>query len=277
MARTQIEPTSPPEESRAEKERAGGDGPRGSAGLRRVLRLARPEWPWLGVGTVFLFGSLVPQLYLPLAFGEICDIIIRSEESAADRRKEVDEGVLRLAVLIAGGSVLTFCRAFIFNTAGERVVARLRLQLFRAILRQEMGMFDRRKTGELLSRLSADCVALQDVATSNLSMFLRGTAQLIISAVLMFSTSWRLSLTVFLVVPLLILTLALYGRQVKKVAVTYSDALGVSADVAQESISNVRTLRAFAAEAGEGRKYERAVGNPDDPQQMACCWCPKKP
>lgn len=158
---------------------------------------------------------------------------------------------------MVGGAAFALARSFVFNTAGERVVARLRIKLFSAIITQEIGLFDKRKTGELLSRLSTDTTSLQDVATSSISMFFRGIIQLFFNATIMFVTSWRLTLVVFGVVPIVIISIALYGRAVRKVAVKYSDALGDATDTAQESISNVRTMRAFAGEIVEIVKYSR--------------------
>ena len=119
-----------------------------------------------------------------------------------------------------GGSFFALLRSFIFNTAGERVVARLRIRLFTAIINQEIGLFDKRKTGELLSRLSTDTTSLQDVATSSVSMFFRGIIQLLFNATIMFYTSWRLTLIVFGVVPVVIISIALVRRQPRLQPVT---------------------------------------------------------
>jgi len=136
-------------------------------------------------------------------------------------------------------------------------------------------MFDRRKTGELLSRLTADTTSLQDVATANVSMFFRGITQVTFSVALMFYTSWQLALLVIAVVPLCVFAISLYGRRMKKLATRYSDALGAASDVAQQSVSNIRTVRSFAAEELESRKYEDAVGDPDNLDNRRCCWYPR--
>jgi ATP-binding cassette subfamily B protein len=165
-------------------------------------------------------------------------------------------------------------RAIIFNGAGERVVARLRIKLFRAVIMQDIAMFDKRKTGELLSRLSADTTSLQDVATTNISMFIRAIANVFVSFGLMFYTSWKLASCILIVVPVTAIIVALYARTLKRLSTKYSDALGQSSDVAQQSVANVRTVRSFAAEQVESVKYERAVGNPDTADNVRRCWMP---
>eukprot|EP00929_Paragymnodinium_shiwhaense_P075959 TRINITY_DN38932_c0_g1_i3.p1 TRINITY_DN38932_c0_g1~~TRINITY_DN38932_c0_g1_i3.p1 ORF type:complete len:266 (+),score=11.12 TRINITY_DN38932_c0_g1_i3:151-948(+) len=195
------------------------------AKLSRIFLLAKPEWPWLAVGLIFLTISLSPAVLLPMAFGRMMDDLASSADDD-ERRRKVDEMSLNLVILLVVAGLATLFRSFIFNAGGERVVARLRIRLFTAIVSQDIGLFDKRKTGELLSRLGSDTTSMQDVATSNLSMFFRGFFQLGMSAGLMIVTSWRLSLMVFLVVPAVAVGIALYARRVRKLAAKYSDALG---------------------------------------------------
>merc|ERR1719327_1378978 len=104
---------------------------------------------------------------------------------------------------------------------------------------QDIAMFDKRKTGELLSRLSADTTSLQDVATTNISMFIRAIANVFVSFGLMFYTSWKLATCILIVVPVTAIIVALYARTLKRLSTKYSDALGQSSDVAQQSVANV--------------------------------------
>ncbi|CAD7952600.1 unnamed protein product [Amoebophrya sp. A25] len=243
----------------------------GTLGLKRVITLARPEWVWIGIGVFFLFLSLIPPLLLPLAFGGIMDKIVIEEKDGnqgvddkTGKKEAVNRLALELITILAIGAVATAVRAFIFNAAGERVVARLRLQLFSSILRQDLSLFDERKTGELMSRLTSDCTSLQDVSTSNLSMLLRGAIELALSAVMMIITSWRLSVLAFSVVPLVVGALMLYGWRLRKVSTLATDALGETSSTAQEAIANVRTMRSFAGERLEVLRFRRALGDPDD-------------
>eukprot|EP00928_Gymnodinium_smaydae_P082446 TRINITY_DN65791_c0_g1_i1.p1 TRINITY_DN65791_c0_g1~~TRINITY_DN65791_c0_g1_i1.p1 ORF type:complete len:674 (-),score=152.73 TRINITY_DN65791_c0_g1_i1:89-2110(-) len=247
------------------------------AGLLRILKLARGEFFWILVGLLLLFMGLVPLLAMPIYFGKVIDDIGSTVKTPAEKRTAVYGHLMELVALLFVGTASTIGRAFIFNGAGERVVARLRLALFKAIMQQEIAMFDRRKTGELLSRLTADTTSLQDVATSNVSMFVRGIAQMAFSGALMFYTSWQLATVILCVVPPLVLVVAVYGRVVKRLSTKYSDALGHASDVAQQSVANVRTVRSFAAEDLEVEKYAKAVGDPDDPQMRQCCWYPRGP
>lgn len=248
----------------------------GDPGFRRIVSLAAPEYFWLCVGTILLFGSLAPMLVMPKYFGNVISTITDPKMDADEKMATTTKTLVELVVIVALGSLATVGRAFIFNGGGERVVARLRIRLFRAILQQEIAMFDKRKTGELLSRLSADTTEVQDAATTNISMFIRGTCQTLISFGLMFYTSWQLACLIFLVIPPTAIVVSCYGRKLKNLATKASDALAVASDVAQQSVSNIRTVRSFAAEDVESCKYSEAVGDPDATDNVTCCWYPTK-
>jgi len=245
-------------------------------GLRRILSLAGPECCWLGVGIFLLFLSLVPTLVMPKYFGKVISTISNPKLDADTKMASTTETLIELVVVVGLGSLATIGRAFIFNGGGERVVARLRIRLFKAIVQQEIGMFDKRKTGELLSRLSADTTEVQDAATTNISMFIRGTCQTLISFGLMFYTSWQLACLILLVIPPTAIIVSCYGRRLKHLATKASDALAVASDVAQESVANIRTVRSFAAEDIEACKYSEAIGDPDEKDNKKCCWYPAK-
>jgi len=248
----------------------------GLSGLTRILRMSRPEWGWLVVGCVFLLLSLVPMLVLPLYFGFVVDDIQNPALTREEKEHKVTWQLTQLLVIQFVGGFASFVRALIFNGAGERVVSRLRIRLFESIVTQEIGMFDRRKTGELISRLTSDTTSLQDVATANVSMFLRGTTQIIVSAGLMFYNSWQLAAVILCVMPFCVIAAACYSPILRRLSTKYTDALGVSNDVAQETIANIRTVRSFAAERLEHQKYKSAIGDPDDAADSRFCWFPRQ-
>ena len=159
------------------------------------------------------------------------DTTVNSDKESASKQKEkLGEITVQLMVIFLVGAFFTFLRGAIFNMSGERVVARVRRRLFSAILSQEIGFFDQNKTGDLMNRLSADTTKLQDAATTNISMFLRSTVSLILSVILLFLTSWSLTLVALAVVPLVIFGATSYGRYIKQLSKRYQNQLAKAAD-----------------------------------------------
>ena len=119
--------------------------------------------------------------------------------------------------------------------------------------------YDDNKTGELMNRLSSDTTVVQNTATVNISMALRFSAQVLASLVMIFTYSWKLSLTALAVVPLVTIISTMYGRMVKRLSNKYQAALAKAADTAQETFSAIRTVRSFAMEPHENERHSHDV------------------
>ncbi len=134
---------------------------------------------------------------------------------------KLNEVTLTLLVIYLIGSICTFFRAMIFNYAGERVVARLRCNLYKKIIVQEVGFFDNEKIGELINRMSSDTTLLQDVSTTNISMVLRFAVQIIASIIILLISSYKLTLIMLGIVPAVVMGAVVFGRFIKKISQKY--------------------------------------------------------
>jgi len=220
---------------------------------QRLLGLARPEVPLLAVASVALLVSSAMSLAYPQAAGWLVDAMIG--ESAGNLNQL---GVL-LVVLFAVQSVFSMLRAWLFTVAGERIVARLRGDLYRAIIGQDIAFYDASRTGELTNRLSSDTSVLQNAVTVNISMALRFGLSVIGGAGFMLYSSPQLALTASAIVPIVAIGAAVYGRWMRTLSRKVQDALARSTDVAEETFQAVRTVRSFAREPQEVARYEVAV------------------
>ena len=222
--------------------------------FRRLLSLARPERRTLLLGTLFLFiGSAAG-----LAWPQLVRVLIDDALSGGDSSR-LDRAALIMGALFLVQAAAVAIRYVLFTVAGERIVARLRHQLFARLLDQEIAFFDRRRTGELTSRLASDTTVLQNTVSANLSMLLRNGAGVVGGVVLLFLTSPILTGLMLAVVPPVALGAAVYGKRVRKLSREVQDALAAASEVAEESLSGVRTVRSFAAEEQEAARYGRAV------------------
>jgi ATP-binding cassette subfamily B protein len=230
-----------------------------TATLRRLVALARPELRLLIGGLVALaLASLVNLLY-PQGIRLVIDVATGHAPAWAAGRSHLLELVaLAMAGAALVSAVAMAIRAYLFGLTGERVVARLRERLYRAILSQEIAFFDAQRTGDLISRLSADTGTLQSAVSGNLSTALRNLAQLAGALALLVVSSWRLTLVIVAVVPPIAFGAVIYGRRVRRLAKEVQDALAEGAAVAGESLGGVRTVRSFAAEDEEQARYQVA-------------------
>lgn len=174
-------------------------------------------------------------------------------------RELVNRGALTLLALFGAGAVMGALRAWLFTVSGERIVANLRTQLYASIIRQEIGFFDIRRTGELTNRLASDTTVLQNTVTVNVSMLLRFLIMGIGAIGFLFYTSWTLALITLGIVPIVAISAGIMGKRMRKLSKAFQDALAESTVVAEETISGVRTVRSFAREETEITRYRKAV------------------
>lgn len=246
-----------PPRSPVDRELPTGRGAGG--GLRRLLPLAREERGRLFLGTFFLaLGSATT-----LAYPQIVRVIVDEAQNTSGTLSSGQALLNRAALLMVGifglQGVATAARYHLFTYAGERIVARLRQRLYRTIIDQEIGFFDGRHTGELISRLSTDTDSIRSAVSINISMALRGVAAVIGGTALLIQTSPKLSLVMLTSVPLVAISLGLVSRTIRRLARDYRDALAEATHVAEETIGGIRTVRAFSREAHESARYDAAV------------------
>jgi len=172
----------------------------------------------------------------------------------------VRRAALAMAALAMAQGAAIALRYLLFTLAGERVVARLRTELFRRVLAQEIAFFDDRRTGELVSRLSADTEAVQGAVSTSISLALRNFASAAGGLAFLFLTSPRLALVMLAVVPLVAVGAVVSGWRIRRLSRQAQDALAQAGEIAAESLSGIRTVRSFSAEEREANRYAAAIG-----------------
>jgi ABC transporter fused permease/ATP-binding protein len=229
------------------------------ASLLRLLSLARPERGTLAVGIVALFVGSSVNLLFPQALRFIIDEALGAKDERLIRNAALT--MLAIAAVQAGAAALRFV---LFSVVGERVVTRLRRDVYERLMAQEVGFFDERRTGELTNRLASDTTVIQSTVSANISMALRNGVVVLGGTGMLLYTSPVLTSLMLLVVPPVAVGAVMYGRRIRKLSRDVQDALAAANEVAEESLSGIRTVRAFTAEAREVERYGEAVSRSFD-------------
>lgn len=233
-----------------------------NVGFLRILSLAKPEAKNLIFATVALLIASTSSLLIPKFGGKIIDIVsgdIQTPEQKAEAWSAVKSTILEIFLVVIVGSISTALRAWLFSSASERVVARLRKNLFSHLVDQEIAFYDVTRTGELLSRLSEDTQIIKNAATTNLSEALRNLSTAAIGLGFMFTTSWKLTLLALVVVPLISVAVRKFGRYLRELSHKTQAAAAVAASIAEETFGAIRTVRSFAQENYEISRYSEKV------------------
>lgn len=225
---------------------------------------ARPEACTLFFATLALIFSSTTTLAQPYFFGKIVQVCSETNDddnsaSTNDQMHDLNRYAIILILILTIGGIATTIRGWLYTLVGERLVRTLRNQLFQHILSQDIIFFDQNKTGELMNRLSSDTTVIQNCLSVNISMGLRAIAEMLVSIILLFITSWELSCVMLAVVPILMCIVVLYGGYTKKLTKEYQDSLAKAADTGTESISNIRIIKSFSAEHWETKSYHQNI------------------
>ncbi|KAK7087419.1 uncharacterized protein [Littorina saxatilis] len=224
-----------------------------SPGILKVFSLAKDEAPLVTGGLFAMLLSSGSQVVAPLFFGKVVD-------AALDSMTELNRTVLILVGIYIVGSIASMARAWLFVLAGQRMVARLRKNLFASVIRQDIAFFDTNRTGELCNRLASDTQVLQNAVTVNISMLSRYILQIIGSMVFMFILNPSLTGILLAVVPIVSFSAVRYGKFVQKQRKEFQDRLADAGTQAEEALSSIRTVRMFSGEP----KVKELYGNEVD-------------
>ncbi|PHR94131.1 MAG: ABC transporter [Robiginitomaculum sp.] len=171
-------------------------------------------------------------------------------------------GFMLAAILFASAfSLISSARAYLINTLGQRVVADIRIAVYNNLLRLSPSYYERVRTGEVLSRLTTDTTLVETVVTGSISFAIRSVATTVGALIVMFFISWKLTLMLFIVGPLVLLPTLGAGRKIRRLSRDGQDKLADASARAGESLSNIQTVQAFTRETFESENFRLDVEN----------------
>lgn len=230
--------------------------PKGKS-LRPLLQLVpylRPYRGMLVLAIVALLTASGLMLALPVSGRYVIDHGFASGEAYTVNRYFV----------YFGGLIVLFCafaaaRYYLLSWVGERVVADVRAAIYAHVIRMDPTFFEVTRTGEVLSRLTADTTLIQSISGVGFSLVLRSMVQLPGALVMLAVTNMRLMGIIVLLIPSVIVPVVLIGRQVRRLSRASQDRIADTSAMASESLNAVQIVQAFTAEPVLARRFRDAV------------------
>lgn len=229
------------------------------APAKAPLGSLRALWPFIrrhaGLFSAWLVAlacSSAATLSLPVAFRQMID---HGFSSGAN----IDRTFAFVLVVIVALALATAARYFFVTLLGEKVVADLRTQLYAHLLDLDAGFYDRNRSGELVSRLTADAELLRSVIASSMSVALRSSVTVVGAMVMLFVTSPKLAAWALLGIPLAVAPIVIGARRIQKVSRASQDRIADANALATEALGAVRTVQAHSRERYERGRYAQAM------------------
>lgn len=226
----------------------------------RQLGSLRALWPFIrrhrGLFVAWLVAlalSSTATLSLPAAVKHMIDEGFSAGGGQIDR---VFAGLFAVALVLA---LATAARFYFVSLLGEKVIADLREHLYDHLIRLDAAFHDRSRSGELVSRLSADSELLRGLIGSTLSVALRSSVTMIGALAMLLVTSPRLAAYTLLGIPLAVIPIVLGARRLRQVARASQDRVADANQLAAETLGAVRTVQANAREDYESTRFAAAI------------------
>ncbi len=210
------------------------------------------KWTFI-VGMAFLLLSNLTTLSFPLLIGEMTKVI---EGKSTYKINEVT--LFFFAVLIVQ-SILSFFRIYTFAQVSEKAMRDVRQTLYAKIITLPIFHFEKRRVGELMSRITSDITQLQDVLSITLAEFFRQVFTLVGGVALITYISWKLTLFMLATFPVLVISAIVFGKFIRKISKKAQDELANTNIIVEETLTSIQAVKAFTNEKYEVNRYTSSL------------------
>ncbi len=218
---------------------------------RRLFTYLRPNLALFSIAVVALLIGTGIGLLLPLAIGGLVGEVVSAGDTGG-----LDQLVLLLLGLTVVLAISAFVQTWALGVVGERIVARMRAQVFGGLVSLELDFYVKRRVGELISRLSSDVTQVRTMLTVTLTSLLSNTLSLIGSIVILFLLSPTLLIIILGLAPALVIVAIIFARPLRKLSTRVQDSIAASTTTAEEALSGIRVVKSFGREDWERKRYD---------------------
>ena len=220
----------------------------------KILAYVKPYKTKLIVALIASVLATLVWLAVPLGLRELLDAVFDDGDMALLNRV-----TLVLIGLFISQALLGFWGSYSLDWIGEKIIADLRKNLYEHLNRLSLKFYSNQRLGEITSRLTNDVAAIRDAVTGTLSEGLTQSINLVGSVMLMVYLNWRLSLIIFITVPVITLAVRYFGQLIRKLSREVQDRLADTTAIAEETLGAIESVKSFAREPYEIDRYNSGV------------------
>ncbi|NWZ88040.1 ABCB8 protein, partial [Poecile atricapillus] len=220
----------------------------------------RPQLLALSAAVLLALGAALLNVRIPVLLGQLVNVVARCARGHVPTYlREVRRPALSLLAVYCLQGLLTFGYIALLARVGERVAGNMRKALFSALLRQEVAFFDATRTGQLVTRLTADIQEFKSSFKLAISQGLRSGTQTAGCFVSLYLLSPKLTGLLLVALPALVGAGAFIGAFLRSLSRQAQEQVAKATVVADEALGNVRTVRAFAMEEQQAELFRAEV------------------
>jgi len=242
--------------------------------IRRLIPYIKSYLPLVSLAVLLLIGSGFLEALIIMMLAPIFDKLApgSSPDSAGSDKFEFiyswlglqgDDYFVRVAFFLVAFSLLKgiflYVADYSMNWSGQRLVAGLRNEFYRHLLKQSMAFFAENPTGKLMARAISDTERLQETVGKRLTDFVRQIFLLLFFLGVVLYADWFLAILSFLIAPVVLTITMQLGRRIRKDSITSQESLADISHALQQTISGQMIVKAFGAEVFESNRFSKLL------------------
>jgi ABC-type multidrug transport system fused ATPase/permease subunit len=226
--------------------------------IRKLTSYIKPYKVKFIAGLFFLVISSLVGLIFPGFFGALIDTAHGDKHGGFLPANLKKIGEIAIVVLFVQGFVSYF-RITWFVQVAENALANMRRDTYFKLITLPMNFFANRRVGELNSRISADLSQIQEVLTTTFAEIIRQVIILVGGITVLVIISWKLTIALLVLLPLLIVVAIVFGKFIRKLSRQAQDQLAESNTIVEETLQGIANVKAFVNEAFEAGRYDKTL------------------
>lgn len=227
--------------------------------FRRGLQIFRYIAPYkfkFIIGLIFLVFSSLTFMGFPLFAGKLVDAATGDSDWFI---QDVNVISLALFAIILLQGIFSFFRVYFFAQVSENAVADIRRDLYTKFVMLPISFFEKRRVGEITSRITTDVAQVQDTMSITLAELFRQLTTLIVGVAFIMWLSTKLSLFMLATFPVLVALALVFGRKIKSLSKKTQDELANTNIIVEETLQAINTVKAFTNEMFEVNRYKSSL------------------
>ena len=221
---------------------------------KRLLKLLTPYKKALIWGALFLIIASLTNLAVPLYIKKLVDVVMVQKDMAL-----MNSLTLSIAGLFLIQLVFTTGHNYLFDLTEKRAITDFRIKLFKHLHTLSLSFFVKRRTGEIVSRMTNDITTIENIVTDLPATLLQQSIRLFGGIIIITYMNWKLTCLILVLAPILVVFARTFGRKLKKLSTEIQDKLAVSTTILEENISCIQVVKSFVRDQLENERFGVAM------------------
>jgi len=221
---------------------------------KRLLQLLLPYKKSLIVGSIFLIAASATNLMVPLFIRNLVDIVM--VEKNLQRLNDI---AITIGFLFMAQMICQTVHNYLFDITEKRVISDFRKNLFDHLHTMSVSYFVKRRTGEIMSRMTNDVTTIENIVTDLPATILQQSIRLVGGVVIIIYMNWKLTFMILILAPVMVFFAKTFGRKLKKLSTEIQDKLAISTTILEENISCYQVVKSFVRDQLESLRFSNAI------------------